>query len=63
MAPRVQEDHHGPSQAYWSRSHAVDYRSHHLRRPPRGYQWVRVDISYALIALVSGPISDIIAQR
>jgi len=50
-------------QAYWSRSHYVDYRSHHLRRPPRGYQWVQVDNNYALIALTSGLISDIIGQR
>ena len=51
------------SQAYRSRDHYVDYRSHHLRKPPRGYQWVQVDNNYALIALTSGLISQIIASR
>jgi Ni/Co efflux regulator RcnB len=48
---------------YRARSHYVDYRSHHLRKPPRGYQWVQADNNYALIALTSGLISEIIASR
>jgi len=49
--------------SYRTRSHYVDYRRHHLRAPPRGYQWVQVDNNYALIALTSGLISQIIAGR
>ena len=48
---------------YYSRSHYVDYRKHHLRQPPRGYQWVQVDNNYAMVALASGLISQIIAAR
>jgi Ni/Co efflux regulator RcnB len=48
---------------YRSRDHYVDYRRHHLRAPPRGYQWVQVDNNYALVALTSGLISSIIASR
>jgi Ni/Co efflux regulator RcnB len=50
-------------QTYRGHSHYVDYRSHHLRKPPRGYQWVQVDNNYALIALTSGLISEIMASR
>jgi Ni/Co efflux regulator RcnB len=48
---------------YRGRDHYVDYRRHHLRAPPRGYQWVQVDNNYALVALTSGLISSIIASR
>lgn len=48
---------------YYTRSHYVDYRKHHLRQPPRGYQWVQVDNNYAMVALASGLISQIIAAR
>ena len=50
--------------AYYSdRSHYVDYRRYHLRQPPRGYQWVRVDNNYALVALTTGLIASIIASQ
>ncbi len=49
--------------SYRTRSHYVDYRRHNLRAPPRGYQWVQVDNNYALIALTTGLISQIIATR
>jgi Ni/Co efflux regulator RcnB len=39
----------------------VDYRRHHLRAPPRGYQWVRADNDYALVALTTGLIASIVA--
>jgi Ni/Co efflux regulator RcnB len=48
---------------YRTRDHYVDYRAHHLRQPPRGYQWVRADDNYALVALTSGLISEIIAAN
>lgn len=47
---------------YSDRSYYVDYRAHHLRAPPRGYQWVRVDDNYALVALTTGLIASIIAS-
>lgn len=48
---------------YRTRTHYVDYRRHHLRHPPRGYQWVQVDNNYALVALTTGLISSIIAAN
>lgn len=49
---------------YRSRNYYVsDYRRYHLRQPPRGYQWVRVDDNYMLVALTTGLISQIIASR
>jgi Ni/Co efflux regulator RcnB len=48
---------------YRTRGHYVDYRRHHLRQPPRGYQWVQVDNNYALVALTTGLISQLIAAR
>jgi len=51
-----------PSSYYSDRGHYVDYRVYHLRQPPRGYQWVRVDDNYALVALTTGLIASIIAS-
>ena len=48
---------------YSDRSHYVDYRAHHLRAPPRGYQWVRADNDYALVALTTGLIAAIVAAN
>jgi Ni/Co efflux regulator RcnB len=36
----------------------VDWRAHHLRQPPGGYQWVQVDGQYVLVALATGLIAD-----
>ena|SRR5581483_10955924 len=53
-----------PQEYYQDRRHDVDYRSHHLRRPPPGYRWVRTDDNnYALIAITSGLIASIIAAH
>jgi Ni/Co efflux regulator RcnB len=38
----------------------VDYRAYHLRRPPSGYHWVRVDDDYVLAAIATGLILDVI---
>jgi Ni/Co efflux regulator RcnB len=46
---------------YRTRGHYVDYRRHHLRAPPRGYQWVQVDNRYMMVALTTGLIASIIA--
>jgi Ni/Co efflux regulator RcnB len=37
-----------------------DWKANHLRRPPRGYHWVRADNRYVLAGVVSGIVSDII---
>lgn len=52
-----------PSYYYTDRGYYVDYRVYHLRQPPLGYQWVRVDDNYALVALTTGLIASIIASR
>jgi Ni/Co efflux regulator RcnB len=46
----------------WNRGQPVDYHSHHLRRPPRGYQWRQVDGNYVLAAAATGLIASIIAN-
>ncbi len=44
----------------WGRGRAVDYRFHHLRRPPHGYEWREVNGRYVLAAMATGLIADII---
>lgn len=44
----------------WNRGRVVDYRMHHLRRPPRGYEWRQVDGRYVMAAIATGVIADII---
>lgn len=48
---------------YRGRGYYVDHRAHHLRAPPRGYQWVRADNDYVMIALATGLIASIVAGR
>ena len=48
---------------YRTRGHYVDYRRHHLRQPPRGYQWVQVNNDYVMVALATGLIASIIANQ
>lgn len=39
----------------------VDWRYHHLRRPPRGYDWVRADDGeFLLVAISTGIVASII---
>jgi Ni/Co efflux regulator RcnB len=53
-----------PSAYYQDRSHYVDYRSHHLRAPPRGYRWVQTDDNnYAMVAIATGLIASLIAAN
>ena len=40
---------------------SVDWRRHHLHRPPRGYHWVRQGDDYVLAALTTGLIASVIA--
>jgi Ni/Co efflux regulator RcnB len=37
-----------------------DWKNNHLRKPPRGYHWVRANNQYVLAAVASGVITDII---
>jgi Ni/Co efflux regulator RcnB len=37
-----------------------DWKTRHLRTPPRGYHWVRTDDRYVLSAIATGVIADII---
>jgi Ni/Co efflux regulator RcnB len=53
-----------PREYYSDRSHYVDYRTYHLRRPPSGYRWVRTDDNnYAMVAITTGLIAAIIASN
>ena len=53
-----------PSNYYQDRSHYVDYRSHHLRAPPRGYRWVQTDDNnFAMVAITTGLIASLIAAN
>ncbi len=40
---------------------AVDWRQHHLRQPPSGYEWVQSGNQFVMIAIASGVIASIIA--
>lgn len=48
---------------YRSRAYEVDYREHHLRRPPEGQRWVQVGADYVLIAIATGVIASIILNH
>ena len=53
-----------PRDYYRDRSHYVDYRTYHLRRPPSGYRWVRTDDdNFAMVAITTGLIASIIAAN
>jgi len=41
----------------------ADWRDLHLRRPPRGYQWIHVGDRYVLAAIASGVIADLILEN
>ncbi len=53
---------HRMQHADWDRGQRVDWRHHHLRRPPRGYEWREVDGNYVLAAAATGLIASIIAN-
>ena len=49
--------------AYRQKGRFVDYRRARLHAPVRGYQWVRADNQYLLIALASGFIAQAVAAH
>ena len=44
----------------WARGEQVDWHAHHLRQPPRGYEWREVDGNYVLAAIATGVIASVI---
>ena len=44
----------------WKRGEQVDYREHHLRAPPHGYEWRMVDGNYVLAAVATGVIASVL---
>ena len=44
----------------WKRGEHIDYKEHHLRRPPHGYEWREVDGNYVLAAVATGVIASAI---
>ena len=44
----------------WSGAAPVDYRQHHLRQPPNGYEWRESNGQYVLAAVATGVIASII---
>jgi Ni/Co efflux regulator RcnB len=44
----------------WHRYQSVDWRSHHLRQPPRGYEWREVNGQYVMAAAATGLVAAII---
>jgi Ni/Co efflux regulator RcnB len=44
----------------WDRGVRVDYHHYHLQRPPRGYEWRRVDNNYVLAAAATGLIMGLV---
>jgi Ni/Co efflux regulator RcnB len=48
-------------QEWRHRNYVVDdWRGHHLRRPPRGYEWVQDGGDYLLVAIATGVIAEIL---
>ena len=44
----------------WNGAQRVDYRQHHLRRPPNGYEWRQSNGQYVLAAVATGLIASIV---
>jgi len=44
----------------WSNAQPVDYRQHHLRQPPRGYEWRESNGRYVMAAVATGLIASMI---
>jgi len=44
----------------WSGAQTVDYRQHHLRAPPRGYEWRESNGQFVMAAVATGVVASII---
>jgi Ni/Co efflux regulator RcnB len=47
----------------WSSARPVDYRQHHLRQPPHGYEWRESNGQYILAAIETGLIASMVMGR
>jgi len=47
----------------WNSAQPVDYRTHHLNAPPRGYEWRESNGQYVLAAVATGVIASIILDN
>jgi Ni/Co efflux regulator RcnB len=69
------DEHAQPAHEAWQRGHAVperyransyvvtDYKTRHLREPPRGYHWIRdEDNNFLLVAISTGIIADLVTH-
>lgn len=45
----------------WKRGEQVDYKAHHLKAPPSGYEWREVDGNYVMAAVATGVIASVVA--
>ena len=56
---------HGDRMGYndWSNAQPVDYRAHHLRRPPHGYAWRESNGQFIRAALATGVVASIILDN
>jgi Ni/Co efflux regulator RcnB len=61
---------YGPPRHDWHRGdrfygdrNRVDWRYHHLHRPPRGYEWVQDGRQFVLIGIGTGVIAEILVNR
>ncbi|MGA9341152.1 MAG: RcnB family protein [Rhodanobacteraceae bacterium] len=71
-APNAYHRPHGYRQQRWAhgerlpssyrahRYYITDYSRYHLRPPPRGYRWVRVDNDIVLVAVTTGLIDQVL---
>jgi Ni/Co efflux regulator RcnB len=46
----------------WNRGEQVDWHAHHLRQPPKGYEWREIDGNYVL-ANPGGVIFSVVIAR
>jgi Ni/Co efflux regulator RcnB len=62
QGPQHHDWHNGGriAQEDWKRGQRVDYRSRHLKRPPRGYEWRQVDGNYVMAAAATGLIAGLV---
>lgn len=42
----------------WNGAQPVDYRQHHLRQPPAGYEWRESNGAYVMAAIATGIIAS-----